>query len=166
MITVQQFFTNPTTGEEKQHTMAQEVAVAELLDDVNSLQEECALAIGKDLPIDPDTHTEISGTRNGTGGGGFRELEEGPSKYSSHKVLFVQMPSGTWVVDTLAAKAAVDRYDPSNDFDTWLDQFELPDGDNSKLREYNLFREHPDDTPGWCHLTKRPPRSGHRTFKP
>jgi hypothetical protein len=34
------------------------------------------------------------------------------------------------------------------------------------LEEFGLYREHPDDTPHWCHLTDKAPGSGRRTFKP
>lgn len=53
---------------------------------------------------------------------------------------------------------AVDVYDPVNALDGWLDDF--------KLTKYDLFREHPDSTVGWCHLSTKPPKSGRRTFLP
>jgi hypothetical protein len=53
---------------------------------------------------------------------------------------------------------AVDIYDPAGELDTWLD--------DEKLEKYGLYREHPEDTAGWCHLTTRSPKSGRRTFKP
>ncbi len=34
------------------------------------------------------------------------------------------------------------------------------------LEELGLWLEHPDATPGWCHLQSRPPRSGSRVFSP
>ncbi len=34
------------------------------------------------------------------------------------------------------------------------------------LEELGLWLEHPDATPGWCHLQTRPPRSGNRVFTP
>lgn len=34
------------------------------------------------------------------------------------------------------------------------------------LEECNLYLEDPKNTPGWCHLTIRPPKSGHRVFLP
>jgi hypothetical protein len=34
------------------------------------------------------------------------------------------------------------------------------------LEELQLWLEHPDATPGWCHLQILPPRSGRRVFYP
>jgi hypothetical protein len=34
------------------------------------------------------------------------------------------------------------------------------------LETLGLWLEHPDATPGWCHLQTQPPRSGNRAFKP
>lgn len=34
------------------------------------------------------------------------------------------------------------------------------------LEELGLWLEHPDATPGWCHLQTVPPRSGNRVFHP
>lgn len=34
------------------------------------------------------------------------------------------------------------------------------------LKKHDLYREHPDETPGWCHLQVNPPKSGNRTFNP
>jgi len=34
------------------------------------------------------------------------------------------------------------------------------------LEAHGLYREHPEATPGWCHLTTRAPKSGRRTFYP
>lgn len=34
------------------------------------------------------------------------------------------------------------------------------------LEEIGLWLEHPDATPGWCHLQTQPPRSGRRVFHP
>jgi len=34
------------------------------------------------------------------------------------------------------------------------------------LEELQLWLEHPDATPGWCHLQILPPRSGLRVFYP
>lgn len=53
---------------------------------------------------------------------------------------------------------AVDMADNDGLLDAWLD--------DEKLAKYELYREHPDSTPSWCHLQTRPPHSGHRTFIP
>lgn len=34
------------------------------------------------------------------------------------------------------------------------------------LEMCGLYLEHPDSTPGWCHLQCKPPASGHRVFRP
>ncbi|MBX3664594.1 MAG: hypothetical protein KF834_02795 [Burkholderiales bacterium] len=34
------------------------------------------------------------------------------------------------------------------------------------LEELQLWLEHPEATPGWCHLQTLPPRSGNRVFYP
>lgn len=53
---------------------------------------------------------------------------------------------------------AVDIYDPDNALDALID--------DELLEEFGLYREHPDDTVHWCHLTDKAPGSGRRTFKP
>lgn len=50
------------------------------------------------------------------------------------------------------------------DTDNSLDEFCL---NNLKLlEEWGLYLEHPDSTPGWCHLQVVAPGSGSRVFKP
>lgn len=95
-------------------------------------------AYGKPLPINPNTKTNISGATFG----GFRpqSCPQG-APGSSHK-----------------DGEGVDVYDPDNALDDWL-----TDG---ILAAYGLYREAPDATPGWCHLTRRAPKSGKRTFRP
>jgi hypothetical protein len=144
MISVQQYFAKP-------HTPAQRAAAIDLIRRRNALREEYYAATGRAGPdIDPDTGTEISGKKGGTGGGGFRlEGEEG-SKYSSHKI-----------------GAGIDDYDPHDDFDDWLSLFDREGGRfNEKLEKHGLYREHPSATPTWAHLTTRAPASGKRTFFP
>lgn len=53
---------------------------------------------------------------------------------------------------------AVDIYDPFNEIDGVIT--------DDLLTQFDLYREHPDSTPNWCHLTTRPPHSGHRSFLP
>jgi hypothetical protein len=50
--------------------------------------------------------------------------------------------------------------DKDEAFDKWLT------ANPEKLVEHNLYREHPDATKGWCHLSTRKPPSGNRTFRP
>jgi hypothetical protein len=166
VITTAQYFRNPTTGEARPHTTEQEAAADDLLTRRNALRQEWMDETGETCPIDQDTGCEISGSKGGAGDGGFRlDSATTGTGHSSHKILYVQKPDGTWIKSD-AAQAGVDDFDPKDAFDRWLDQFEDGHGGNSKLEEYGLYREHPDDTPGWCHLTTRAPHSGHRTFKP
>ena len=151
----------------KPHDGAQQRAAGEMLGKVNGLVDEACAAGAFIREIDPDTGTEISGTRGGAGDGGYRlKTASTGTSHSSHMVRWVQEEDGSWTEDTSRAKAAVDQYDPANRLDEWLDQFEYGDGQNTKLEEHGLFREHPEATPGWCHLTDREPRSGRRTFRP
>lgn len=55
---------------------------------------------------------------------------------------------------------AVDIYDPHNELDKWCM------ANRSVLVEYGIWLEHPDATPGWCHMQVVPPRSGNRVFRP
>ena len=52
----------------------------------------------------------------------------------------------------------VDIHDADNALDDWIT--------DALLTEFGLYREHPDSTHGWCHLTTRSPHSGKRTFLP
>lgn len=140
MITEEQYFQG------KPHTAEQAEAARELLLRVNTmLLEEFAW----NFPTDVDTGTPISGAKNGYGDGGFRvPTATTGRKNSSHMVLPADKPEG----------AGVDVFDPAN----WLDK-KLT---NQVLEKYDLYREHPDCTITWCHLTTRPPGSGKRTFYP
>jgi len=53
---------------------------------------------------------------------------------------------------------AIDLVDKENKIDNWLT--------DEILTKYDLYREHPDSTPRWTHLTIKPPKSKKRTFKP
>ena len=89
---------------------------------------------------DPDTGTQISGAKGGAGDGGFRlSTSTTGSSRSAHRVAM-----------------AIDIYDPENILDNWLTDI--------KLEVYNLYREHPSSTLGWCHLQTRP--ASKRTFNP
>lgn len=148
MISTSEYF-------EKPHTPAQTIAAANLLNRVNALAGEAQFVGAFAWRVDPDTGTMISGRKGGDGDGGFRtpaSTTGGPD--SSHRILKPEEGAG------------VDPNDPGDRLDKWLDGFEDGKGGNSKLEEYDLYREHPDYTPGWTHLTTRRPPSGHRTFKP
>ena len=152
MISLDQYFSNPTTGELKPHTQAHEEAALDVLLRREDLRQEYYAATGKTADIDPDTGTEISGKRNGSGDGGFRLRGSATSagRKSSHE-----------------EARGVDDSDQDNGFDDWLTTFEREDGKyNAMLEKYDLYREHPDSTPTWSHLTSRSPGSGKRTFWP
>lgn len=140
MITIQQYFQLKVLPAE---IIAQFTARAEiLLDRVNKLVE-CAISQGVDTgKIDPDTGCQISGTKGGSGDGGFRT----PG-------------TKTGAVNSKHKQAqAVDVYDPNNALDKWLT--------DEILEQFGLYRESPDFTKGWCHLQSVAPGSGKRTYKP
>lgn len=110
---------------------------ATLLRQVNLLLNAAERA-GVDLKINPVTNSMVSGKQYG----GFRpqSCPEG-APLSSHKV-----------------GMAIDVYDPQGLIDAWIN--------DGILTQYQLYRESPAYTKGWCHLSTRPPKSGRRTFIP
>ena len=108
-----------------------------LLTAVNALEDSAKLE-GLTWPVNSNTKSQISGLTFG----GFRpqNCPQG-SAHSSHK-----------------EGLGVDVYDPDNKIDEWLN--------DRTLEEHGLYREHPDSTSHWCHLTIRAPSSGKRTFLP
>jgi len=143
MITLDQYFRKP-------HSREQILDASELLTKVNSLVNEAVSLDAYTWKDDKDTSCPISGSQGGDGDGGFRTPgSRTGAPGSSHR----------------QAKA-VDVYDPGDLLDRWLDQYEIGDGGNTKLAEHGLYREHPNATPSWCHLSTRAPGSGRRTFFP
>ena len=118
-------------------TKPRENNAAALLRQVNLLLNAAERA-GVELKKNPATGSQVSGQQYG----GFRpqSCPEG-APMSAHK-----------------QAQAVDIYDPQGKLDAWIN--------DGILTQYQLYREHPDATPGWCHLSTRPPRSGRRTFYP
>ena len=55
---------------------------------------------------------------------------------------------------------AIDLHDPTGQLARWCQQA------TGVLVDVELWLEHPDFTPGWCHLQTRPPGSGNRVFRP
>lgn len=53
---------------------------------------------------------------------------------------------------------AVDVFDPGNSLDSLIT--------DDVLEDFGLYREAPEATAGWTHLTDRPPGSKMRTFNP
>lgn len=122
----------------REHSIDQSQNAITLLGRVNPLLYRYESSTGRILPISPKTNSQISGTTNG----GFRlpDCTEGAPN-SSHK-----------------QACGVDVYDPDNAIDDWLT--------DTILEQFGLYREHPDDTPTWLHLTTRAPHSGKRSFHP
>ena len=135
MITLEQYFQG------KPHTPEHEANAEVLLAHVNAL---CAAAAADGILMleCPNTGTQISGSKGGSGDGGFRlQTSTTGSSRSSHK-----------------EGRGVDVYDPGEALESWLT--------DQKLERFGLHREHPSATPGWVHLTTRAPGSGRRTFYP
>lgn len=143
MITLEQYFgrwaNHPDATEERKANAAMLLAACSVL-------ETTMRAGGISFPDNPMTESGVSGEQYG----GFRpkNCTQG-REHSSHK-----------------EGLAVDRYDPTNEQDKYLDRFETPNGGNTLLEKFGLYREHPDDTKHWCHLTIHAPKSGRRTFIP
>lgn len=135
MITLEQYF------QAKPHAPEHDAAAFELLEKVNALIDWARLG-GFKNPVCPNTGTQISGSKDGQGDGGFRLPDATAGAHgSSHK-----------------EGKGVDVYDPGNVLDHMIT--------DEDLIHFELYREHPDDTLGWCHLTTRAPGSGKRTFYP
>lgn len=143
MITLDQYFIG------RSHSAEQESSAVNMLSLVNALLARYATETGVEVQEHAHTNSMIApaGSQgfdsvSGKTEGGFR-LPDCPqgAPNSSHK----------------QAKA-VDVYDPDNAIDDWIT--------DDILASAGLYREHPDSTPTWCHLTTRAPGSGHRTFYP
>ena len=136
MITLPQYFAGKPRNQE------QEGLATDLLDRVNDLIDEYERDTGWQVMTCPNTGSQVSGSKNGQGDGGFRlPTATTGSLHSSHK-----------------EARAVDVYDPDNRLEQWVN--------DDLLEVHGLYREAPDATPHWVHLTTRPPGSGRRTFEP
>lgn len=136
MITQEQYFGG------KPHTEAEDALATDLLMRVNILIADAVGAGAFTMLNDPDTGSQISGSKGGSGDGGFR------------------LPNATTGAPNSSHKQAraVDVYDPQGKLDAWIT--------DEKLEVYGLYREAPEATFGWVHLTTRPPNSKKRTFTP
>lgn len=130
MITVSDYFKAYRNTHSHEITQEFEINAELLLDSVNLLLEECKL-LGWSPQINPHTGTYISGQDNG----GWRpqNCPIGAPK-SSHK-----------------QARGVDIADADGSLDEVIT--------DPLLKKYGLFREAPGSTPGWTHLTDRPPGS-------
>jgi hypothetical protein len=136
MITLEQYFRG------KPHTTEHSVNAVDLMHRVTGLLEYASGFGAYKFDVDCDTGCYISGSKCGAGDGGFRLPDSTTgSQKSSHK-----------------EARGIDIYDPYNSLDEWLT--------DEILATHGLYREHPDKTPGWCHLTTREPGSKRRTFIP
>ena len=132
MITLAQYF------QAKPHTAEHVVAAYDLLKRVDSLLQ----TLNYTPPTCPNTGTQISGSKGGSGDGGFRlQTATTGAALSSHKT-----------------GQGIDLYDPVNHLDAILT--------DTLLAQAGLYREAPSETQGWTHLTTRAPHSGNRTFLP
>ena len=132
MITKEQYF------QAKEHTAEHEANFEELMTRVESL----LTYLDYTVPVCPNTGSQVSGSKGGSGDGGFRlDTATTGAALSSHKQAM-----------------AVDLYDPLNALDDLIT--------DALLEQCDLYREAPQSTPHWAHLTTRAPHSGHRTFLP
>ena len=113
-------------------------AADDLLAKVNALLLEAEADGSYGWLVNPNTGSCISGKTNG----GFRphDCPEGAPS-SSHK-----------------QGRGIDIYDPAQSLDDWIT--------DEMLAKHGLYREAPESTHNWAHLTDRAPASGHRTFAP
>lgn len=123
-------------------TFARKNHAINLLHRVNKLIAHYETETKTKIETDKDTGTQISGSRGGSGDGGFRLAQSRTGvKGSSHK-----------------QGMGVDVYDAFDRLDNFITAHpEL-------LEEFDLYREHPAYTPGWCHLQTR--ATSRRTYKP
>ena len=125
---------------DKPHPTEYNLNALTLLYRVNNLIAAFITDTGEVSVNNPATGNQISGSKNGDGGFRLPTSLTGSSK-SAHK-----------------QGMAVDIYDPQNKLDDYLT--------DEILTKFDLYREAPESTLGWCHLGTRIPGSGHRTFKP
>lgn len=109
----------------------------EMLKKVNALLD-WAESEGWIPQINPATGTQVSGK---TDGGWRPQSCPTGAPNSAHK-----------------QARAVDIFDPDNSLDSLIT--------DDVLEDFGLYREAPEATHGWCHLTDRAPASGRRTFNP
>lgn len=130
----------------KSHPIGHEANANYLLAATNLFLHECVALGHYDWEIDLDTDTCISGSKGGTGDGGYRLPDSktgAPS--SSHREA-----NGVDVCDTLRKLAA----------------YCVTKAGEAHLARRGLYMEDPRWTPVWCHLQRIAPRSGRRIYIP
>ena len=138
MITLAQYFGPHATCADR--TPQVDANATQLIGRVNPLLAEMQLRDAVVCPVNPATGSLVSGQTYG----GFRPqaCTQGAAN-SAHK-----------------QGQAVDLYDFHGHIDAWI--MRNPDA----LVRHDLYIEHPDATPGWCHVGTRAPKSGKRVFWP
>lgn len=140
MITLPDYFNSKFDHPEA--TEAMKDNARQLLDRVNALLDEARQAGVYGDWIDADTGTCVSGSRGGSGDGGFRlQASATGAPRSAHKTA-----------------RAVDVFDPKDELDKWVS--------DAILSRHGLYREAGEKTPGWLHVQSIAPGSGRRTFMP
>lgn len=136
MITLEQYFGD------KEHPAEHEENARLLLDAVNRLLSDAEKDGVYTPDRDPDTGTQISGSKYGMGDGGYRTPDSVTGAPSSmHR-------SGN----------GVDVYEVRRKLVRWLDW--------GRLEKYGLYIEHPNYTSTWIHFQRIGPKSGNRVYIP
>jgi len=140
MITKAQYFGN------KPHPIEHEANACRLIDgSANLFLKECHELGHYDYEIDPDTGTQISGSKGGTGAGGYRGKNEGPTLHSTHKDA-----NGIDIADSVRKLAA----------------YCVTHEGKAHMARHGLYMEDPRWTPVWCHFQRVAPKSGKRIYIP
>ena len=140
IITVDEYY---GAGQWLTHPDVTEEAMADslvLIDKVNTVLQ-LAINDGVRLEVNPITGSYVSGKFHGLGGFRPRDATQGATLWS-HK-----------------EGKGVDIYDLNRDLCNWCMTHQ------NVLAAHGLYMEHPKDTPSWCHLTTRPPKSGKTVFR-
>jgi hypothetical protein len=138
MITIDSYFGD------KKHQDGHVTNAHKLIGSVNSILYVAKCDEAYEDWIDSDTGTQISGSKNGNGDGGYRDEYSltGAAK-STHK--FGQ---------------GIDIYDPDRTLAQWLIH------NREKLAQFKLWTEDCRWTPGWVHFQCVPPKSNKRIYIP
>lgn len=138
MLTIEQYFGD------KKHPQEHTSNATKLLIKVNRLLAIAQNDGGYHVWIDPDTGTQISGAKGGSGDGGYRlpDSKTGAAS-SSHKT-----------------GDGVDVFDHCRILAQWCVN------NQDKLDSVGMYCEDFRWTPYWCHFQQIPPKSGKRIYIP
>jgi hypothetical protein len=138
MITKEQYFGT------KKHSIEHEANSVIFLSRLNSFLYDAAQAGAYHYAIDPDTETQISGAKGGSGDGGYRTPDSSTgAKNSKHKD-----GHGGDVTDQARELCAFAVLHPE------------------ALEKHGLYIEDPRWTPVWLHAQDVAPSSGQRIYRP